>query len=258
MLQRGAFREFHDVRAGRRAADERSDLARRRVERVETRRSGGIPLLAIANEQRLRRRRAGRTRSRHGAAAAPATGGTLRVHEHVMHDFARARLELDRLHPLVLGEVRRHLEVLVFDRARRRHRELVGHGHDGVGRAHRPARGILGPRPADFPGRPAWRPRRSSEESSACRHPTGGDRCGTHRADRRRARAASVRSTRRRASRRRSASRCRSRPARRAPDRPGGDTSCSSCRGSAPHPRRTSARRFAPRAARAVERRRLR
>ena len=64
----------------------------------------------------------------------------LGVDEHVVHDFARARHDLHRLDPLVFGEVRRNLEVLILDRAGRGNGELLRHRDDRVRRAHRPAR----------------------------------------------------------------------------------------------------------------------
>ena len=44
----------------------------------------------------------------------------------MMDDRAIAGTDLDRLNPLVLGEVRRDLEVLVFDRTCRRHLVVSG------------------------------------------------------------------------------------------------------------------------------------
>ncbi len=64
-------------------------------------------------------------------------------HDHVVDHFARARPDLDRLHPLVLGEVRRNLEVLVFHESIGRHLVVDRHRDDRVRLAERPALDVL-------------------------------------------------------------------------------------------------------------------
>ncbi len=65
----------------------------------------------------------------------------LRVRDDVVDDRRIARTELDRLNPLVLGQMRRHADVLIGDRAIGRDLELLGHREDRVGLADRPALG---------------------------------------------------------------------------------------------------------------------
>ena len=73
----------------------------------------------------------------------------LRVRDDVVDDRRIARTELDRLDPLVFGQVRRDADVLIRDRAIGRDLELLGHREDRVGLADRPALGERRGGPAD-------------------------------------------------------------------------------------------------------------
>ena len=89
------------------------------------------------------------------------------IDEHVVHDLAVARANLDRLHPLRLGEIRRDVEVLVLDRAVGRQLVGVRHLEDDVGLAGAPAlreRRALAAGPPDRP----WGRRRSPSAISVC------------------------------------------------------------------------------------------
>ena len=85
--------------------------------------------------------------------------GPARVDDHVMHDAAVAGPHFEGLHPFVFGEIRRHLEILVGDRAACGNRVVLLHRQHRVGLADRPACRVLAAAPAGRRDRlPARRP----------------------------------------------------------------------------------------------------
>ena len=147
--------EAERARAGREPGDERADALRPREEALSFGACGvgvGRSRLSAGDVHALREPEAALPRFR--------LGGPHR-HDHVVDHFARARPDLDRLHPLVLGEVRRNLEVLVF------HESICGHlVVRSASRRPRPARRAPSHRrtsapaggPSDLPGRAVVRP----------------------------------------------------------------------------------------------------
>ena len=61
----------------------------------------------------------------------------------MMDDRSIAGTNFERLDPLVLGEVRRHLEVLVLNGPTRRYRVIFAEGENGIGLANLPAIRVL-------------------------------------------------------------------------------------------------------------------
>ena len=136
-----ALGEGHDVRAGRGAANEHAEPTRWAVPHILAGRIFRRVVLWLPHKERTRGRRAGGTR---GGGRRVRIHWHFRVHQHVVHDFAGARHELDGRHPLVFGEVGGNFEVLIFHRARGRYGEVFWHRHDRVRRADLPAGGIHG------------------------------------------------------------------------------------------------------------------
>ena len=145
-LEGRALRKRQDIRTWRRCPDERTDLPLL-LGRSGPGRSLGRTVCGIAHKHRTLRRGAYRTRGeRYGRWWSCRTFSPrhAREHQHVVHDFARARQNLERLHPLVFSEVGRNVEVLVCDGSRSRHGVRLGHRHDRVRRADAPARRVDG------------------------------------------------------------------------------------------------------------------
>ena len=96
-------------------------------------------ILPLRPRARLRPRRQG-----HLVAIGSENGRALHIglglveRQRVVHDFAVAGPELDRLNPLRFREVCRDVEVLVFDHPVGRHGVLLLHFKDDVRRAHGP------------------------------------------------------------------------------------------------------------------------
>ena len=126
--------------AGREPADERADAAAAAGRgsvlcRARCRPASDDPASVRGNVHALREPEACRTRFR-----------LRRAHrdDDVMDDVARAaRPDLDRLDPLVLGEVRGNLEVLVLDESVGGHLVVDRHRDDRVRLAERPAVDVL-------------------------------------------------------------------------------------------------------------------
>ncbi|PYR37386.1 MAG: hypothetical protein DMF90_07030, partial [Acidobacteria bacterium] len=63
----------------------------------------------------------------------------MRVGDDVVHDRTIARFDLDRLNPLVFGQVGRDADVLIGNGTLGRYFELLGHREDRIRLADRPA-----------------------------------------------------------------------------------------------------------------------